>query len=67
MIFSKLIEYYKWFRIKFPTLKQIEKMQLEEKLKVDKELKQKKDNNIWVEEWEWWSGLDFIKTQTTNH
>ena len=46
MIFSKLIEYYKWFRIKFPTLKQIEKMQLEEKLKVDKKLKQKKDNNI---------------------
>ena len=46
MIFSKLIEYYKWFRIKFPTLKQIEKMQLEEKLKVDKKLKQKKDINI---------------------
>ena len=46
MIFSKLIEYYKWFRIKFPTHKQIEKTQLEEKLKVDKKLKQKKDNNI---------------------
>ena len=46
MIFSKLIEYYKWFRTKFPTLKQLEKMQLEEKLKVDKELKQKKEKNI---------------------
>ena len=46
MIFSKLIEYYKWFRIKFPTLKQLEKMQLEEKLKVDKESKQKKENNV---------------------
>ena len=46
MIFSKLIEYYKWFRIKFPTLKQIEKIQLEEKLKVDKKLKQKKENNV---------------------
>ena len=46
MIFSKLIEYYKWFRIKFPTLKQLEKMQLEEKHKVDKELKQKKEKNI---------------------
>ena len=46
MIFSKLIEYYKWFRIKFPTLKQLEKIQLEEKHKVDKELKQKKGNNV---------------------
>ena len=46
MRFIKFIEYFKWFRIKYPTLKQIEKMQLEEKLKVDKELKQKKVNNI---------------------
>ena len=45
MIFSKLLEYYKWFRTKFPTLKQLGKMQLEEKLKVDKKLKQKKENN----------------------
>lgn len=44
MIFSKLIEYYKWFKTKFPTLKQLEKMQLEEKLKIEKELKQKKEN-----------------------
>ena len=48
MIFSKLIEYYKWFRTKYPTLKQLEKMQLEEKLKVDKELKQKR---IIIFEW----------------
>ena len=46
MIFSKLIEYYKWFRIKFPTLKQLEKMQLEEKLIGEKKLKQKKLNNV---------------------
>ena len=46
MIFSKLIEYYKWFRTKYPTLKQLEKMQLEEKHKVDKELKKKKEKNI---------------------
>ena len=45
MIFSKLIEYYKWFKTKFPTLKQLEQMQLEEKRKVDKELKNKKQNN----------------------
>ena len=45
MMFSKLIEYYKWFRTKFPTLKHLEKIQLEEKLKVDKELKKKKENN----------------------
>ena len=45
MIFSKLIEYYKWFRTKYPTLKQLEKIQLE-KHKVDKELKQKKGNNV---------------------
>ena len=45
MIISKLIEYYKWFRTKYPTLKQLEKMQLEENHKVDKELKQKKENN----------------------
>ena len=45
MIFSKLIEYYTWFRTKFPTLKQLEKMQLEEKHKVDKELKKKKKKN----------------------
>lgn len=44
MIFSKLIEYYKWFKTKFRTLKQLEKMQLEEKLKIEKELKQKKEN-----------------------
>ena len=50
MIFSKLIEYYKWFRTKYPTLKQLEKIQLEEKHKVDKELKQKKGSNVWVEE-----------------
>ena len=41
MIFSKLIEYYKWIRTKFPTIKQLEKIQLEEKLKVDKEMKKK--------------------------
>ena len=46
MIFSKLIEYYKWFRTKYPTLKQLEKMHLEEKHKVDKELKQKTENRI---------------------
>ena len=46
MIFSKLIEYYKWFRTRYPTLKQLEKMQLEEKLKVNKESKQKRENNI---------------------
>ena len=33
MIFSKLIEYYKWFKTKFPTLKQLERKQLEKKLK----------------------------------
>ena len=46
MIFSKLIEYYKWVRTKYPTLKQLEKIQLEHKYKVDKELKQKKNNNV---------------------
>ena len=46
MMFSKLIEYYKWFRTKYQTLKQLEKIQLEEKHKVDKELKQKKVNNV---------------------
>ena len=46
MRFIKFIEYFKWFRTKFPTLKQLEKMQLEEKLKVNKESKQKKENNI---------------------
>ena len=46
MIFSKLIEYYKWFKTKYPTLKQLEKMQLEEKLEVDKKLKKKKENNV---------------------
>ena len=46
MMFSKLIEYYKWFRTKYPTLKQLEKIRLEEKHKVDKELKQKKEKNI---------------------
>ena len=46
MIFSKLIEDYKWFRTKYPTLKQLEKIQLEQKYKVDKELKQKKNNNV---------------------
>ena len=46
MIFSKLIEYYKWFRTEYPTLKQLEKIQLEQKHKVNKELKQKKDNNV---------------------
>ena len=46
MIFSKLIEYYKWFRTKYPTLKQLEKIQLEHKYTVDKELKQKKNNNV---------------------
>ena len=45
MIFSKLIEYYKWFKTKFPTLKQLEKMQLEENNKLDKELKKKKEKN----------------------
>ena len=37
MIFSKLIEYYKWFRIKFPTLKQIERLKIREQ-KIMKEL-----------------------------
>ena len=46
MIFLKLIEYYKLFRTKYPTLQQLEKIQLEQKHKVDKELKQKKDNNV---------------------
>jgi hypothetical protein len=46
MIFSKLIEYYKWFRTKYPTLKQLEKIQLEQKHEVDKELEQKKNNNV---------------------
>ena len=46
MIFSKLIEYYKWFRTKYPTFKQLEKIQLEQKHKVDKELEQKKNNNV---------------------
>ena len=45
MIFSKLIEYYKWFKTKFPTLKQLEKTQLEENNKLDKELKKKKEKN----------------------
>ena len=45
MIFSKLIEYYKWFKTKFPTLKQLEKMQLEEKHKIDKELKKNLGQN----------------------
>ena len=40
------MEYYKWFRTKYPKLKQLEKIQLEEKHKVDKELKQKKVNNV---------------------
>ena len=46
MMFSKLIEYYKWFRTKYPTLKQLEKIQLEQKHEVDKELEQKKNNNV---------------------
>ena len=37
MIFSKLIEYYKWFRTKFPTLKQLKRRTLKEN-KIKKEL-----------------------------
>ena len=41
MKLTKFIEYYKWFKTKFPTLKQLEKKQFEEKLKIQKELKKK--------------------------
>ena len=38
MRFIKFKEYFKWFRTKFPTLKQ-----LEEIIKIKKELKKKKE------------------------
>ena len=45
MIFSKLIEYYKWFRTKFPTLKQLEKLKIREQ-KIMKELQDSDFNEI---------------------
>ena len=33
----------KWFKTKFPTLKQLERKQFEERLKIQKELKKKKE------------------------
>ena len=43
MRFIKFIEYFKWFRTKFPTLKQFERKHLEEIVKIKKELKKKKE------------------------
>ena len=33
MKFTKFIEYYKWFKTNFPTLKELERKQLKKKLK----------------------------------
>jgi|TARA_B110000259_G_C13851723_1_gene337096 hypothetical protein len=41
MKFTKFIECYKWFKTKFPTLKELERKQLEEKLKELKKQKEK--------------------------
>ena len=42
MRFIYFIDYFKWFTIKFPTLKQLERKQLEERMKIEKVLKKKK-------------------------
>ena len=43
MRFIKFIEYFKWFRNKFPTLKQLEIKHLGEIIKIEKKLKKKKE------------------------
>ena len=43
MRFIKFIEYFKWLRTKFPTLKQLERKQLGEIIKIEKKLKKKKE------------------------
>ena len=48
MIFSKLIEYYKWFRTKFPTLKQLEKR----KIRVQKIMKELYESDFHEITWE---------------
>jgi len=40
MKFTKFIEYYKWFKTKFPTLKELERKELGKKIK---ELKKEKE------------------------